>query len=58
VIGPGDLEEEAEPSTLHRIEVVTASRLDAAITAVLARVMLDEMVRERQHREAAYSFEI
>jgi len=36
----------------------TWTRADAAITAVLARVMLDEMVRERQHREAAYSFEI
>jgi len=36
----------------------TWTQADAAITAVLARVMLDEMVRERQHREAAYSFEI
>jgi len=45
VIGPGDLEEEAEPSTLHRIEVVTASRLDAAITAVLAETSRAQVQR-------------
>ena len=36
----------------------TWAQADAAITAALARVTLDAMVRERQHREAAFSFEI
>lgn len=34
------------------------ARADAAITSVLARVALDEIVRARQHRESAFMFEI